>query len=743
MPQTTATNPQTNETVILVDGAWKPVDKIATNPADQSKAYLVGGAWLTDTGKSDLPVPKTGAQNMATSLKSGLDPEAGVLETGAHLATGAAGTVAGGLAGLAAGAVNTGAEALGMKAPLPPAADVVGNVSQAMTYQPRTDSGKAIAGAGDEALSWISSKPGNAAGEHVADLAQKAGASPSVSAALGAGANTAVQFVPQVLLGHGLGAAADAVRGAGKAGAAAGAAEGAAKASGAPGASAAAGKGGSAAAADKAKAYVADLGLDWGKLGEGFKNTLAGIAESAGGLEKLNPASVKRQGVLAEVGIDNPTRGQVTRDPLQQRSEQGLKATEAGKPLQELDLDHNAKLLEGVANLRAKVTADALPSGSKAAGDLPVGRSVQDTALRTKAAASEARYNALYKKARKTEPDATAPADPLYELLGKNPHIQHLGWVDSWLKRGKVETVGEDGETRERRGITLNELNDLRSDANGVIRGGGTDAHYAAQVKQAIDSSMETVPEGAKAWKEAIGAYRKHQQEFADQGAVRGLVEDKPHSSDRRVAIEETAQKTVTGRLEDLQKVKRSLLTGSDAAARRAGKVAWRDLKGWGIDHIRERMTKGTKNERGDGHATWVGLKRGLDDIGDANLDELYGPTVRKQLRKYQEAAEILWTESSTRVKGSPTFDKLLTFLDRIGNVPGLSRASELAGGVVKTAGKVMDLGKDGREVRAAQRTPLDDQLTETRRDVKRRQNLSTLKRYGGAATATDQGEAP
>ena len=52
MPVTTATNPQTGERVVLVDGAWMPLDSTATGP-NGSKAFLAGGRWITD----DTPPP--------------------------------------------------------------------------------------------------------------------------------------------------------------------------------------------------------------------------------------------------------------------------------------------------------------------------------------------------------------------------------------------------------------------------------------------------------------------------------------------------------------------------------------------------------------------------------------------------------------------------------------------------------------------------------------------------------------
>lgn len=742
----TAVNPQTNETAVLVDGAWQKVDQVAVNPKDQSKAYLVEGKWLTDSGKSELPVPpKPGLEGDLQKLGKA---EVGGVETAATLGSGIVATPVAGIAGIAQGAANLGGPTKTRipgqpwrTLPQTSAAERVEQVQRGLTYQPRTEEGQKMAGAVGEGLSYLSSKPGQYVGGHAQALATKMGASPELAGAVGAAADTATEIIPQALLAKGAGVGITAAKGAlrGTPGAAAGAEAGAA--AGAGGAAGAAPGAAEAAtdAAGRAKGYVAGLGLDWDKLSVAFKDKLTGIAADAQALGKLKPEQVKRQALLAEVGIDTPSKGQVTRDPIQKGLEGDVKNTAAGRPLLERDYEHNRILQGNVERLRQRVTAENVRGKENVArGDLPVGRSVQDSALRAKAKASEGRVDALYRKARKTDPDATASADPFYAMLDQNPSIQHLGWVQDFLRKGKVSksTVAEDGtETLERRPLNVAELQDLRVRANKVIKGAGPDAHYAHDVKAAIDQVMEeAAPSAAPAWKEAIGAFKRHKAEFSDQTAVKGLVEDKPHTTDRRVVIEETAKKTVTGALEDLQKVKRSLLTGTDAASRAAGKLAWRDLKGWGLDYIRQRMTRGPKNELGDPHATWVGIKSALDDIGDANLDELYGPTVRKQLRRYQDAAEELWTEPSTRQTGSPTFGRILRFLDRIGGVPGLGTASDYAAGVVKGAQKVSEIGEGGRTTRAAMQTPIDEALTASRRAVRKQQTLGTLKRYGQAS---------
>ncbi len=75
----TATNPETNEKVILVDGAWLPISQTATNPDTGARAYLANGNWVVDD-----TVPTPVAPEETSLLGYGL-------ETGKALLGGAAG----------------------------------------------------------------------------------------------------------------------------------------------------------------------------------------------------------------------------------------------------------------------------------------------------------------------------------------------------------------------------------------------------------------------------------------------------------------------------------------------------------------------------------------------------------------------------------------------------------------------------------------------------------------------------
>lgn len=84
----TATNPETNEQVILVDGAWLPVSQTATNPDTGARAYLANGNWIVDDTTPTAEPEETSL--LGYGLETGkalLGGAAGLLESAA---TGAA-----------------------------------------------------------------------------------------------------------------------------------------------------------------------------------------------------------------------------------------------------------------------------------------------------------------------------------------------------------------------------------------------------------------------------------------------------------------------------------------------------------------------------------------------------------------------------------------------------------------------------------------------------------------------------
>jgi hypothetical protein len=282
--------------------------------------------------------------------------------------------------------------------------------------------------------------------------------------------------------------------------------------------------------------------------------------------------------------------------------------------------------------------------------------------------------------------------------------------------------------------ISLKVLEDLRQAAVAKSMNGGTDGYYAGKVIRAIDQSTEGA--GGTSYKAARAARKKQAIEFEDQSSVARLVENKSRT-DRATALEDTWRKTVLGgSIDDLRRVKRSLLTGGTPETRTAGRRAWRDMRAQTIQHITDEATKSVARfEDGTPNVTPAAMERAIKIIGADKLEEIFGPGTVKQIDKIMEATRDVKTEPPTGFKGSPTFANIITFLERgIGRIPVLG---DTATGAIRGVANLHEMGKAGREVKAAQQTPLDESVSSVRRENTLRRYKTSAEEASSAATAT------
>lgn len=474
----------------------------------------------------------------------------------------------------------------------------------------------------------------------------------------------------------------------------------------------------------RAQAYVRDrLGLSWDALAAATRQKLERIAGDAQALDRLNPEAVKRQATLESLRVPiKTTTGKLERDNVQLLREQGAAATNAGKSIRDTDVQANRDLranvetlidrLRGVGKSRAQATT------KEQVGEAVAGRSADSPgALTMKERKSEANYRNLYKKARETEPDATVSPEPMYAFIRGNPEvlnpqIQHLGWLKSWLSRAGIEKLDEAGApTGDVRGVKLNELDDLRKKAVSIAKGGGPDAHYASQVIQAVDQSFDEIPAASTAWKAARDAFKAHQGEFANTGAIERLVGTRggAYGTDPKTALEDIWRTSIKGgKLEEIRQLKRSLLSGKDPETRLAGKQALRELRAETARDLLRDITKGVStNEAGETNITAESINRWINGMGgEEKLAVVLGRRATNELLKIREAAQIAKTEPTVRNVGSNTFQKILNWMDDTG-FGGLLKAAG-GGPLVTIAEKVY---KGGIENQATARRAATSEL--------------------------------
>lgn len=597
---------------------------------------------------------------IADTSKPAGDISDAVIEPGLALGSGLFSLPAAGLGFLGAAGLNaTGATDIKLEG-------LVERIQRALTYQPRTRSGEV----GNQVVSYPFEKLyefGNFLGKKTTEGVVNSGGGEVPAVVAGTAVGTGVQLAPALVL-----------RALGKK---------------TPGQEQQA----AARAETAARGYVGNrTGLDYDALAQGTREALNKVASNPKALGELDAAALERQARFESLPVPiQTTAARITRDPVALRNEGNVAATEAGKPIRDVFVDNNAKLIENIQTLQGR-----RPSR----GEVETGRAVQDTA-RAKLAAKEARVKDLYKKAETAgELQGTAPTRPLARLIKETPDLQHLGWVETWLNKGGIATNAKGAAPKGKRlTASLKELEDLRQAAVARAMNGGTEGYYAGKVIKAIDQATDGV--GGSAYKAARKARREQALEFQDQAAVSRLVSDKT-LTDRAVALEDTWNDVVLrGSIDDLVKVKRSLLTGGDAATRTAGKNAWRDMRAETIAYIEREATKGVQLlEDGSPNVSPAALKKAVDKIGKDKLDQIFGSGTRKKIDEIVTAARDLKTEPTAVHGGSSTMGNVLAFLERsISGVPGGSVVT----GAVRTVGNVKKLGDAGRTVRESQRDPL------------------------------------
>lgn len=593
----------------------------------------------------------------------------GPTEAAAQMVTGAAGAVAGGLRGLADVATGHGSEA----------ADDVRSTQEAMTYQPRTESGKMISGAVAAPFNLLA-KGADKAGQVTSDV--------TGSPAAGAAVNTAIQAAPSLL---GL--------------------KGAKVASGAS----------AATAAKAAEAYAGRIGLVWNDLAVKTRETLTSIAKDSKNLDNLDPTAVKR--VARAQAIDVPiTRGQATRQLSQLTHEENLSRSGTGAPIMKVKGQQDIRLHKQLDTLRDE-------TGSTVKTRSELGESVQG-AERAKLRTLEADYRLKYRKAKQTgETKSPVDATPLDDWLNVPANKRNAGYLRQALEDYKKDESGS---------IRINDLEEVRKEANVKVGSADkTEAHYAKQAVKVIDDILDK--SGGDAYKTARKAFGKTREEFDRQGLVKSLTSAKGRTTDRAVALEDTFDKVVrSGSNEQLKGLIDSLTKGGTKKTQASGAKAVNDLRAATIDYLKEKAA-GKRAIRGEDeqlsfNSPFIDAVEELDTAG--KLDTLFGEKARNTIRQIRQVTHDVRTTPPDRIAGPNTTPRLIALLDKLSNIPVVG---DVAGGVAKAGKKLYDMGKESREARAAAVNPLDEAAKSAGQAIKRKNTLQDLQRAAPSAAPTLQ----
>jgi hypothetical protein len=464
----------------------------------------------------------------------------------------------------------------------------------------------------------------------------------------------------------------------------------------------------------KAQTYAADrMGVDWNALSKQVQDKLTTIAGDAGKLDQLDPAAIAREAKLQSLKVPVPaTRGQITRDPVAIRNEGNVSETNAGKPIRDVHLAANQALLDNLDVLKGKVSGTGKTAATATTAE-QTGASVQ-SAARAKLKYAAAKTKELYKQADASAEGAMpVSAEPLQAWLKDPANARNAPFLKSALS----DYMDEAGN------ISARNLERIRQEATANANGPpSASTHFAGEARKIIDKLAEA--SGGELYAKARASRAAQGTEFEQQGAVADLVSDASRT-DRSTALESTTKTITNGSLEDVRKIKKTLLTGGDEVTRASGKKAWRDVRAQVVQDIKDAATKGAAlNSDGSPNLGASAFKRAVDKYGPEKLEEVFGPGSSKEIYKILDAAREVKTAPPSAAVGSSTVQNLLAFLEK-----GIEKVPVLGTPVVEVARGVSQLrkiGAGGREAKNALKTPLTEALKEGEAKAKRSKLLGT-----------------
>jgi hypothetical protein len=291
------------------------------------------------------------------------------------------------------------------------------------------------------------------------------------------------------------------------------------------------------------------------------------------------PETILRQTTAA--GLREPvplTRGQITQSPTQLEFEKTIakKFPETtGRPL----VEQKEKAGEAIVrNFDQYIDATG---AQKADMELvrPVGRAV-DKALVEEAKKAKFEVDRAYTAARNSpEADAQIPYTDVTALIERYPPTTRrqlasiLDAVDEELKRLDPSGTGT---------IRLGQMEEVREFVNKLIQPGTPNAKIGKEVKDAIDEVTSNF--GGEKFRNARELRKGYAKYFENASYVSKLLETKPNSKDRIVALDDVFKHSILdGSLEDTRAIGVVLKKGGDEA-----KQAWKELQGLTVAKLRD-----------------------------------------------------------------------------------------------------------------------------------------------------------
>jgi hypothetical protein len=393
---------------------------------------------------------------------------------------------------------------------------------------------------------------------------------------------------------------------------------------------------------------------------------MAGGGAALTGIEKMRVARNMELPVPLRM-----TPGQITRDTAALRREQELAKQEVGKPIRELYMDNNQRILQNIGEFLDETGAQA--SSLRATGKV-VDKVLVDRVNKAKTEISDA-----YKKAQEAgELDQSVDVTPLKTWLsgyeteiktGNSPILANL--------KAKLDALSPEGQP-----LTVKQIEDLRKASNRISKSNPVNQAFMPEIGKELDAITEGLS-GFDEYRKARRLHDNYATEFKNVAVINDLLSKKPGKNDRRVAFEDVFNRSIIqGSLDDVRNVRNTL---TKPAAGEEGKQAWKELQGATLKYIRDELTKGvTTNERGETAIAAAQFNQAMRTLDD-KLDFLFPRGGSEKLRTLMDASKDVLTLPPGAANTSGTASALIAMMDVV--ISGL-------GGIPAPVGSALYYGK-------------------------------------------------
>ncbi|MDM1279028.1 hypothetical protein HXZ65_12320 [Acinetobacter indicus] len=406
---------------------------------------------------------------------------------------------------------------------------------------------------------------------------------------------------------------------------------------------------------------------------EAAKNTFSrnndtGPAPANIGAAQVDQATV-RQALAADLPVTPElTKGQISRDPAQLKFEvEAAKDPEMGAPLrQRYEQQHQA--------VQQSIDVFIDQTGAEKGSAREAGLLVDD-ALQKQMQADKNRVRVAYKKADDSE-EATTPVDitnpvsvledgdlSVIDYLNSQPELPTTPIITAAKRTAEALGIaqrGEDGQLVPGN-PTIKQLEKWRSEINGNVNQEAPNIRQAAILKNFIDAHIE--PHAGSLYKAARIERKRFADKWENHTIVKDLVETKRGTDDRKVAFENVVDRVVyRGSLDDLRQAKRTIMTaGPD------GQQAWREIQASVLRDIKDQATQGVAPDaNGNQMISPAKLNTQIRKLDD-KLDFIFGKQGADKLRALNEVSKTIFTvPASAAINHSNTAATLSAAMDLV-----------------------------------------------------------------------------